>query len=442
MKGVRQEQRRTGGRGGEPSWNREGALFAPLPRDAGLFMDVLPSALAAVRPLSGARRDSLPEDVFALSRILTAERGGLSRSYWIRPAFVSAYLYYFLPWNILRLARLLAALPLPEPAESGGAQPLLVDVGSGPLSLPLALWLARPAWREARLRVVAQDCTAQPLALGKSLFEALGVRLGWKTWPVETVRGPLERAFRGVPAVGRRGDVWPWLITAANVLNEFCAGARGGRRSFRNSTDGDDGEFSGERVMPRLDALLQALFPLYGMESPVRKALPAALFVEPGTRFGGKLIMRLRVSALRMGLRPLAPCPHKAACPLLSGSGARAWCHFTFGVEGAPEWLRRLSEQAGLAKRSLSMSPLLLSAGEGGESDGFAPAARVLSAPFAVPGLSGQARYACTGRGLALLENATTLASGDLVRFSPPRDAIRDRKSGAFVVRPPGFRAS
>ena len=167
---------------------------------------------------------------------------------------------------------------------------------------------------------------------------------------------------------------------------------------------------------------------------------PALLFVEPGTRLGGNTIMRLRALALEGGLAALAPCPHNAACPLLSGQGGRTWCHFTFDSRDAPDWLLRLSTEAGLPKSGLSLAPLLLgpdaeNAHVAGQGTGLP--ARVLSAPFPVPGLAGRGRYACTAQGLALLEDAEALASGGLlpVRLNP--DAPRDAKSRARIVRRP-----
>lgn len=157
-------------------WPQAEPLFPPLDADARTALERLPEALHKVWPLNAAHRRSLPEDVAALSRLLTTERRDLRHPYWSSPAFVSAYLYYFLPWNLLRLARLLAALPLPDPralAPAGG-EALLLDAGSGPLSLPLALWLARPEWREAPVRVLALDSAARPPELGKALFAALG----------------------------------------------------------------------------------------------------------------------------------------------------------------------------------------------------------------------------------------------------------------------------
>ena len=210
------------------------------------------------------------------------------------------------------------------------------------------------------------------------------------------------------------------------------------------------GEADGEKPEgcreDRLDSFLESLSPLFdhadsrgeataGSPAPVG---PSLLFVEPGTRLGGSTIMRLRQLAVDGGLTALAPCTHQADCPLLRGQGGRTWCHFTFGSEGAPLWLEDLSQASGLGKSGLSLSPLLLAAMPEAEAQtsGSLPV-RVLSAPFLVPGLAGRARYACSGKGILLLENAECLASGDELTVSIAAGAPRDRKSGALQVSPP-----
>ena len=450
------------------AWPAARALFPPLSAETQRILDMLPEALAKVWPLNTAHKRSLPDDVAQLSRLLTTERAGLARPYWSSPASISAYLYYFLPWNLVRLTRLLASLPLADPravAPQGG-EALLVDVGSGPLTLPLALWLARPEWRSAPVRVLAMDTSSQPLELGKTLMEVLGELTGQPVWPVRVARAPLDQVVRQAAPLLSGGRARPWLISAANVLNELRFGKK---RSRGASAIEDEDEFDsldaegmdidgnpaadeadGEKPEgcreDRLDSFLESLSPLFdhadsrgeataGSPAPVG---PSLLFVEPGTRLGGSTIMRLRQLAVDGGLTALAPCTHQADCPLLRGQGGRTWCHFTFGSEGAPLWLEDLSQASGLGKSGLSLSPLLLAAMPEAEArtSGSLPV-RVLSAPFLVPGLAGRARYACSGKGILLLENAECLASGDELTVSIAAGAPRDRKSGALQVSPP-----
>ena len=170
-----QQERPRGGRFLTSPWPAGAPLFASLSAETRNILEALPEALNKVWPLNAAHRRSLPEDVEQLSRLLTTERAGLARPYWSSPASISAYLYYFLPWNLVRLTRLLATLPLPDPraAAPQNGEALLIDVGSGPLTLPLALWLARPQWRSAPLQVLALDTSSQPLELGRALMHAV-----------------------------------------------------------------------------------------------------------------------------------------------------------------------------------------------------------------------------------------------------------------------------
>jgi len=419
-------------------WPTPEPLFSPLPPDLLQALHRLPEVLAEVWPLNTAHRRSLPGDVAALSRLLTVERRELHRPYWATPASVSAYLYYFLPWNLIRLGRLLARLPLPDPravAPKGGAA-LFMDVGSGPLSLPLALWMARPEWRTIPVRVLALDSAARPPELGRAIMEGLSRRMGWPAWTVRTVCGPLESLPRQAAPLLRHDAVW--LVSAANVLNELRPSRRAGEAgSYDEEHEENGGERSGSSA--RLESVLDALAPLLfsgvaAAEKPSLAAAPALLFVEPGTRLGGTTIMRLRELAVEGGLTPASPCPHAGPCPLLEGQGGRTWCHFTFDSNGAPAWLRRLSEEAGLAKTGLSLSPLLLQAA-GQEVD--KQTARVISAPFFVPGLRGRGRYACTAQGLALLEDAENLPSGASLPLPLPASGRRDAKSRALIISAP-----
>lgn len=386
-------------------------LFPPLSAQTVKALELLPEALARVRPLKRAHKRSLPEDVAALSRLLTVERRERQLPYWSSPAFVSAYLYYFLPWNLLRQTRLLSSLPLPDPwlnAPQGEA--LLLDAGSGPLTLPIALWLARPEWEEAPVRVLAVDSANQPLELGMALFSALGELLGRKPWPVRAARGPLEHLPRLARQTAARGGGAPppppWLVAAANVLNE----------AGRHLHEGGGMDESPERLAE-----------IFTVTSP-----SALLLIEPGTRLGGKTIMRLRESARQNGFAAASPCTHNGPCPLLAGDGGKTWCHFTFDTQGAPSWLTRLSNEAGLAKNALSLSPLLLLPQAQKQAGGTE--VRVISAPFSVPGLAGFARYACSAGGLLLLEDAGRAVSGEALSVQADKNAPHDKKSRARVV--------
>lgn len=417
-------------------WSGFSQLFPGLSKGQLEILQLLAEALKEVRPLTPQKMRELPEDIAELSTILTRDRAALRIPYWSRPSFLSAYLYYFLPWNIIRLARLFSGLELPPPEMRHGRIPVLLDAGSGPLAVPLALWIAKPQWRALPLQVLALDISPQPVELGRKLFASLARLCGSKAWQTNIASGSVEHLARHYSALGTKKvhgcdklgadspvEFYPWLATAANVLNEILC-----KNPDRTKNDETDKQPS---ILARL---LESWMPLWSDGTQ-----PLALFVEPGTRYGGTSIMRLRKAALEMGFTALAPCVNNERCPLLlppkrGFSQPGSWCHFTFSSDGAPEWMCKISIEAGLGKAALSLSPLLL----GGQKAPQVANARVLSQPFKVGSV--MARYACSTSGLALLENAAILPSGALVNAKGT--GRRDAKSGANIMIPASIRES
>lgn len=436
-------------------------LFPPLTHRIAATLDQgFLRALRGVWPLNRAHRASLAADTAALSELLTVNRAEMRSPYWSSPAATSAYLYYFLPWNLVRLCRLFSGLELPAPRED--APSLLLDLGSGPLTVPLALWLSHPEWRSRPIEVVAVDAAGRPPKLGRDILRLLCEDAGVEPWTVHVVQAPIAQAGHRAVEFVRKG-ARPWLLTAANVLNELPSS-----RKSRFSEDGDDedGEPSSAGA-GTLEGVLSSLTTFLDGCEESRGA--RMLFIEPGTRLGGLTLMNLRAIAREEGLKVIAPCPHVFGCPLArpdkdeavfaSGPGltsrlaGRTWCHYTFDALGAPAWLEKLSIEAGLQKASLSLAVLELGPGDeetecedaAGETDvpsdpenGGRIACRVISQPFRVPGLKGAARYACSARGLLLLEDAAHVPDGSFLEITLPSSPARDNRSGAFIVRAGG----
>ncbi|MDR1410608.1 MAG: rRNA methyltransferase [Spirochaetaceae bacterium] len=437
-------------------------------------MEKLFGLAGSVFPVPARFRSRLSRDVAELSRLLTSARGERGVSYLGKSAILTAYLRCFLPWNVYRLARLLPSLPL---ALSDGDT--VVDLGSGPLTLPIALWIARPELRPLKLVFRCVDRTAAAMEAGKKLFAALaspgreqktrgdgvgGAENGGPfetAWTIKTTRGDILRR-------GRRGEqesfspsAKPALVCAVNVYNE----------SFWD--------------IPHSDS--RALARFAGQEARRLSEMAAdnasILVVEPGVPRSGEFIAFLRDALAGLGRPAISPCTHGGPCPFPGGRGDRAaeklkWCHFAFGTEDAPKKLQDLSAAAGIPKERAVLSFLLAGgiarsaagaeksgaptgagkntapadpgkadAGKAGAPGESKIAVRVLSDKFPVAGNSAlparpaaalSGRYGCSRLGAVLLagiENEIDAApAGALLRCDPPAHERRDSKSGALIL--------
>lgn len=382
-----------------PAPGRRDTTYPMLPRLRDDSLEVLHDlgpALEQVMPLKTKHLADLPRAVRELSEQLTSERGGLTGKYLQTPRTLSAYIRYFLPWNVYRQARLFAGLWL---RLHDGAR--ILDLGSGPLTAPMALWAARPDLRKKNITFVCVDRTAKALKIGEELFNIISK--GSERWTLELVEAPLEQALR---APGLPYD----MIFFGNVLNELRWG-------------GDDPMEAGvvriaEYAVQRLHA----------------KRQPHLLAVEPGTRLGGRLVSLLRKAAQDLGLTSLSPCTHQNLCPMLARR-ANSWCHFRCTPEGIPQWLRELSDKAGLPKETLAMSFIHLSAVTARQED----KARILSNPLRLQQQGHFGYYACTKRGQLIIEEQgrPSLQQGDLSEYEMLPGKQLDPKSGVPRARLP-----
>lgn len=349
-------------------------------------------ALEQAMPLKPKHREDLPLAVRDLSAQLTTERSGLSGGYLQTPRTLAAYAHYFMPWNVFRQARIMAGQWL---RLHSGAQ--ILDLGAGPLTGVLALWTARPDLREKELHFVCVDRARKAMRLGLDVFRELAGESG-KNWRVEMVDQALELYLR------RRGPGVD-LVLMGNVLNEL----------------------RWPNVLPLEESVAELAGRVLGRMNLERQA--HLLLVEPGTRFGGKIVALFRKACLEQGLMSLSPCVHQLACPMLE-RGAQSWCHFRFDTSGVPPWLAELSRQARLPKETLAVSFAHLAAVRAKQEG----KARVISAAIRLPERGSSGYYACTGQGLVLLEtDRASLRTGELVEYSLQPGGQRDRKSGALM---------
>jgi hypothetical protein len=449
-------------------------------------MEALLPLIEKTFPIPARFRRALPRDVAELSRLLTSGRGGRSLSYLNHPPALSAYLRYFLPWNVYRLCRLLPALDLPlSPGD------WILDLGSGPLTLPIALWLCRPELRALPLEFRCLDRSRAALDAGRKLFAALaasGIPAPPSPRPLSSA-APLNTAPSSAPPVVPPS---PWTFTV--LSGEIAQVLRGGKL--------------GEGGNPALIAALNVYNEIFQPIPPgsdeglarlaeLQAALLAAsaggkgriLVVEPGIPRSGRFITLLRAALMDRGFPPRSPCAHHGPCPfpglekhagaaeprgpqrrpprrppgpaaLPPSRGAEAlrdtaipapekaaakWCHFAFDAQDAPAALRRLSAEVGLPKDRATLSFLLAGPPAEGKSPPLpaSPGAevplRIISDPFPLGGQEEWGRYGCAEQGIVLLR-----AEAGRLKSLPPGILVtalstgrRDPKSGAPLCRLP-----
>jgi hypothetical protein len=428
--------------------------------DAASALQKLPACIDEANPMPRRKRATLRYDIRDLWRSLTMERSQRSVDYLNNPAFFSAYLRYFMPWNLVRLVALLTELPL---RLNPGAT--IVDMGSGPLTFPIALYCAKPELRKAPLTFVCTDRAPRIMEAGKLILELLAAKHGSElpAWNIE-----LRHARFGEP-LHEKAD----LFSAVNVFNEFFWRHEG--------------------------TLSDAAAELYRRITQYCSPQGTMLIVEPGEPRSGGLMSAVRAAAILGGDEVLAPCPHQHACPMpgIFRSGQEhisrqagilsavrmpaprtkyPWCHFSISAGFAPRWLSALSEEAGLSKERLSFSFLFLQKQESMQNPGDrrpkpqkheAPPrqtavasekspdgldCRIVSESFALPN-NRSGKYACSPLGYTLIStdrDNTLPDSGSLLRLiphPPRRSTLRgarpelvqefdafDQKTGAILI--------
>jgi hypothetical protein len=378
-------------------------------------------------PMPGRFYSALPSQVAELSRLLTGARGDRSHSYLSRPNYLSAYLRYFLPWNILRLCRLLPSLDINLRAGD-----LITDLGSGPLTFISALWLSRPDLRAVPLEFICIDNCAPALAAGKNFFAALCSQVNCApedcAWKVTGVREKIN--LKTKTALARKKAA---LVCAVNFFNEIY----------------EDLPHTNNEALKQ--AACDAALLMHNQAAPEARILT----LEPGVPQSGQFISLLRSAFLELDRHPLSPCPHSEICPMPGGKAAfckansktvntkNRWCHFAYTATDAPKELSRLSAAAGIPKERLVLSYLLAGAQKDGQKHAAAYAphkqkVRIISDAFSLPD-NKSGRYGCCSDGLVLItgnkNRIEKIVSGELIPKSDGiTDSTRDQKSGASIM--------
>ena len=394
-------------------------LFPPLTDETRLILCRLGGLIDKTFPMPGRFRTGLPKDVAELSRLLTSARMERGASYLGKPALLSAYLRYFMPWNIYRLCRLLISLTLElKPGD------VVNDLGSGPLTLAASLWISKPLLRNIPLEFRCIDKTPSVLEAGKKFFAALTSSVSEAKpcpWTLKTIHGEIKKngklsaQIRGKPAA---------LTAAVNVYNEIFWGF--------SPLDLEGLEHFAEKQADLLSSLTDRT--------------GSILVVEPGIPRSGEFVSQLRSFLLKRERFPLSPCTHNSVCPFPGGQSKNKnkWCHFSFDTEDAPLDLHKLSAASGIPKERAVLSFLLSGPmPDKIKSKKDKTRIRIISDLFPLGGEKTKesenwGRYGCSERGMVLVSGSRKTIektySGTLEELPLTAGKI-DSKSGALIAQ-------
>lgn len=410
-----------------------------LPADAKKILQDFDQIAQSAMPANSKQLVIIPKIIRELSHQMTDDRGSRRLGYMNEKTFLSAYVRYFMWWNLVRLARLFANLDFDFLSDGD----VCLDIGSGPLTLPCALWLARPDLRQKKLVWYVMDISQGALSVGEEIFLALAAKTGGEPWKIVRVKGELGTAVKEKAR----------FVTCANMFNELLQ-SRGGEppdylakkysQALFKYLDFENGAVNEGRAGNARGAANE------GRAKSVRGTAnggggPALLLVEPGVPKSARFVSLMRDAFIRRGLVALAPCPHQQSCPMdgrRAGQGGAngKWCNFAFETDDAPKKLLALSASAGIPKERAVLSFVLAGAETDCKPKNCGGLLRVASDIIRLPpdGEGQKPRvghYACSEQGLvlALSKGGKRVYSGDLLEvendFTP--------KSGAETIGKP-----
>ncbi|BDC92273.1 small ribosomal subunit Rsm22 family protein [Treponema bryantii] len=388
-----------------------------LTRETVSILNSFDEIIQGVRPLNSRQLQQLPENIRNLSHQLTDDRASRRLGYMNDNIQLSSYVRYYTWWNLVRLTRLFANIPATVFPTTDCT---CLDLGSGPLTVVTALWLARPELRKLKLTWYCLDVSANSMALGEDIFLSVAARTGEEPWHIVRVKG----AF-GTSIKQKTG-----FLTCANMFNEL------------DQASDMPPEFQTKKYYEQIERYCE------------KDA--GVLLVEPGVPKAARTLSLLRTRFIKDGRTIAAPCPHAEECPM---SGFKAytgsknkWCNFAFSTEDAPAKLQKLSVAAKLPKERATLSFIAVEAATsavvstGSTTVSTETPVRITSDKLKLPNyMCGY--YACTQFGLALIklpdENNKRLPkppfrpqSGDLiqVKIKTPDSLPKDEKSGAVII--------
>ena len=376
--------------------------------------------------LSSKQTASVPKDIRILFHELTNERGSRKVNYLNNPVKLTAYIYHYMWWNLVRISKLIGNLDFD--LKDGD---IIADFGCGPMTLMCAFWIAKPELRSKKLHWYCADISGKALAAGEALFNSLFAFTNQNAGIEQTSNWKLTKlnGSFGLPLKERVN-----LFVSANMFNEI----------FWDSSIKIEGE--AERAAKTIQHYLQEN--------------GAALIIEPGIPLAGEFVSALRKNFIEKKYKIISPCPHSGICPIPGKKTSEQknikypiasdkWCHFSFYADDAPPKLVELSEAARLEKTRASLSFIYCRGEEKKEKQAALENEKKdflarISSEIIKLGDGKIGRYACSEKGFLLLTEKKGARSklkeyvdGSLIKIENEKinRFFHDRKTGALIIQ-------
>ena len=376
--------------------------------------------------LSSKQAASVPKDIRILFHELTNERGSRKVNYLNNPVKLTAYIYHYMWWNLVRISKLIGNLDFD--LKDGD---IIADFGCGPMTLMCAFWIAKPELRSKKLHWYCADISGKALAAGEALFNSLFAFTNQNAGIEQTSNWKLTKlnGSFGLPLKEKVN-----LFVSANMFNEI----------FWDSSIKIEGE--AERAAKTIQHYIQEN--------------GAALIIEPGIPLAGEFVSALRKNFIEKKYKIISPCPHVEICPIPGKKTAEQknikypiasdkWCHFSFYADDAPLKLVELSEAARLEKTRASLSFIYCRGEEKKEKQAALENEKKdflarISSEIIKLGDGKIGRYACSEKGFLLLTEKKGARSklkeyvdGSLIKIENEKinRFFHDRKTGALIIQ-------
>lgn len=377
-----------------------------LQKDAQAVLDNFDNIVQSIKPLNTKQIAKLPSSINNLSHQLTDQRDKRRVGYMNSTEELSSYVRYFSWWNLVRLTKIFSNMK--EEDFILNDNDFCIDFGSGPLTVVIALWLARPELREKKLTWYCVDISQSSLSLGEDLYLSIAAKTPPKNkeanpnWNIIRIKGELGTSIKNKAS----------FITSANMFNEI---------NQKSSLPTE------QLTKNHIASILS-----YAKKD-------ASIFIaEPGIPTSANFIALSRDEFISNNYKIISPCPHEKKCPMHGThaklGGKTKWCNFAFTTEKAPNKLLKLSNDANLPKERAVISFVFASNLYKNAKNTLD--LRIASDSFWLPG-NNSGFYCCSNLGLILLVNKSkhNLSSGSLLTIQLDSTQLKtDPKTQAKII--------